>query len=54
MLDRFRSDLAIQNVHVPVLMVHGEEDDVIPVISARRLFELANELKTFLSLREGS
>ena len=26
MLDRFRSDLAIRDVHVPVLMVHGEED----------------------------
>jgi len=26
MLDRFRSDLAIRDVHIPVLMVHGEED----------------------------
>ncbi len=31
MLDQFRSDLAIRDVHVPVLMVHGEDDDVIPV-----------------------
>jgi fermentation-respiration switch protein FrsA (DUF1100 family) len=53
MLDRFRSDLAIPDVHVPVLMVHGEEDDVIPISSARRLFELANEPKTFVSVPGG-
>ena len=41
MLDKFRSDLAIREVHVPVLMVHGQEDDVIPLNSAKRLFELA-------------
>ncbi len=53
MLDRFRSDLAIGHVHVPVLMVHGEEDDVIPISSAKRLFELANEPKTFASVPGG-
>ena len=50
MLDQFRSDLAIRDVHVPVLMVHGEEDDVIPLNSAKRLFELAKEPKTFVSV----
>jgi len=50
MLDQFRSNLAIRDVHVPVLMVHGEEDDVIPISSAKRLFELANEPKTFVSV----
>jgi uncharacterized protein len=54
MLDQFRSDLAICDVHVPVLMVHGEEDDVIPINSARRLFELANEPKTFMSVPGGN
>jgi fermentation-respiration switch protein FrsA (DUF1100 family) len=53
MLDRFRSDLAIRNVHVPVLMVHGEKDDVIPMNSARSLFALANEPKTFVSVSGG-
>jgi len=53
MLDQFRSDLAIRDVHVPVLMVHGEEDDVIPISSAKRLFALANEPKTFMSVRGG-
>ena len=54
MLDQFRSDLAIRDVHVPVLMIHGEEDDVIPINSARRLFELANEPKTFMSVPGGN
>ena len=50
MLDRFHSDLAIRDV----LMVHGEEDDVIPIASAKRLFELANEPKTFGSVPGGN
>ncbi len=53
MLDQFRSDLTIPRVHVPVLMVHGEEDDIIPISSAKRLFELANEPKTFVSVAGG-
>ena len=54
MLDQFRSDLAIRDVHVPVLMVHGEEDNVIPISSAKQLFELANEPKTFVSVPGGN
>jgi fermentation-respiration switch protein FrsA (DUF1100 family) len=41
-------------VHVPVPMVHGEDDDVIPLNSAKRLFELANEAKTFVSVPGGN
>jgi|APDOM4702015159_1054818.scaffolds.fasta_scaffold98839_1 fermentation-respiration switch protein FrsA (DUF1100 family) len=54
MLDHFRSDIAIRHVHIPVLMVHGENDDVVPISSARRLFELANEPKTFVSVPGGN
>jgi uncharacterized protein len=54
MFDQFRSDLAIRDVHVPVLMVHGEKDNVIPLNSATRLFELANEPKTFVSVSGGN
>ncbi|MGA7383883.1 MAG: alpha/beta hydrolase [Methylocella sp.] len=53
MFDRFRSDLVIQNVHIPILVVHGDEDDVIPIHLARRLFELANEPKTFMLISGG-
>jgi uncharacterized protein len=54
MLDQFRSDLVIGDVRIPVLMVHGEGDDVIPINSARRLFELANEPKTFMRVPGGN
>ncbi len=53
MFDRFRSDLAIGDVHIPILVLHGDEDDVIPLSLARRLFELANEPKTFMLVSGG-
>src|ERR1700716_4358601 len=48
MFDQFRSDLAIRNVPIPILIVHGDEDRVIPIRLATRLFELANEPKMFI------
>jgi uncharacterized protein len=53
MFDRYRSDLAIGDVHIPILIVHGNEDAVIPISLARRLFELANEPKTFMQVSGG-
>lgn len=49
MRDPFRSDREIGKARAPVLMVHGEDDSVIPISFARRLFDLANAPKTFLS-----
>jgi fermentation-respiration switch protein FrsA (DUF1100 family) len=53
MFDRFRSDLAIHDVHIPVLIVHGDEDNIVPINSAKRLFLLANEPKIFMSVSGG-
>ncbi|MGD9543412.1 MAG: alpha/beta hydrolase [Methylocystis sp.] len=47
--DPFRSDREIGKARAPVLMLHGENDSIIPIRLARRLFDLANEPKTFLS-----
>ena len=47
--DPFRSDREIGKARAPVLIVHGENDSVIPIRLARRLFDLAKEPKTFLS-----
>ncbi|WP_292533703.1 alpha/beta fold hydrolase [Methylocystis sp.] len=47
--DPFRSDREIGKARAPVLILHGENDSVIPIRLARRLFDLANEPKTFLS-----
>jgi len=48
MKDQFRSDLRIRNVKVPVLIVHGDRDTVIPIESGERLYSLAEEPKRFL------
>ena len=53
MLDQFRSDLLISDVRMPLLMIHGERDRVIPINSGRRLFQLAKEPKTFLAVPGG-
>jgi hypothetical protein len=37
LFDQFRSDLAIRDVHIPVLIVHGDDDRVIPINLAKRL-----------------
>jgi fermentation-respiration switch protein FrsA (DUF1100 family) len=53
MFDRYRSDLTIGDVHIPILVVNGDEDDIVPISLARRLFELANEPKTFMLVSGG-
>jgi fermentation-respiration switch protein FrsA (DUF1100 family) len=43
--DRYNSLSRIDNVHVPIFILHGEADTVVPVEMGRRLFEAANEPK---------
>lgn len=38
----------IKNIHVPVLIGHGSNDEMIPVNHAHRLYELANEPKKLI------
>ena len=40
----------IGNVHCPLLVIHGENDEIIPVEQGRELFAAANSPKRFLSL----
>jgi len=37
--DRFQSDLHIQNVNVPMLFVHGRQDQIVPLKFAQKLVE---------------
>ncbi len=37
----------IREIRVPLLILHGDRDDVVPYEQGRRLFEAANEPKTF-------
>lgn len=48
--DTFRADEAIGKVHIPVLMMLGEDDDIIPAAASRRLFERANPPKELWAL----
>ncbi|HEX7980723.1 MAG TPA: alpha/beta hydrolase [Gemmatimonadaceae bacterium] len=46
--DRFPNLRHIRQVHVPVLIIHGTADAVIPVSHGRRLYEAASEPKQAL------
>lgn len=52
MLDQFRSRDWIAQVKMPVLVVHGDTDRVIPVTHAVRLYALANQPKQLVRLRD--
>ena len=46
--DKFRNIDKIKQVHCPILVIHGRQDEVIPFWHGARLFELANEPKMYL------
>lgn len=41
----------LPKIHVPVLVMHGSDDTIIPVHHGRRIFEAANEPKLFQELK---
>jgi uncharacterized protein len=48
MKDQFRSDMRVGKVMAPVLVVHGENDAVVPIILGERLFGLIQASKRFV------
>lgn len=38
----------------PLLVIHGDHDEVVPFSQGKQLFELANEPKTFFKVKDGS
>ncbi|SDR60590.1 hypothetical protein SAMN05519103_06913 [Rhizobiales bacterium GAS113] len=52
MKDQFRSSDVIDKVKVPILVVHGERDQVIPITFGRELFAQAPQPKRFVALPE--
>src|SRR5436305_6713362 len=54
MKDPFRSDQRIGQVTVPLLVLHGERDQVVPIALGERLFALANEPKRFVRFPAGT
>ena len=53
MRDRYPSIDRIGQVHMPLLVIHGDQDSVIPYRLGRRLFGAANDPKQFITM-EGS
>jgi len=50
--DPFRSDLRIGGITVPILVLHGARDDVVPIRFGERLYELIRAPKRFVRLAE--
>ncbi len=53
MQDKFLSRERIKDVHMPVLIAHGDRDSVVPYAEGQRLFALANQPKTFVRIPGG-
>ncbi|WP_027579713.1 alpha/beta hydrolase [Bradyrhizobium sp. Ai1a-2] len=53
MRDQFRSDERIAHVKAPLLVMHGTDDPVIPIIFGERLFALAREPKQLVRFPGG-
>ena len=51
--DKYRSDERIGRVSAPLLVLHGEQDRIVPIRLAERLFALAREPKRFVRFAEG-
>src|SRR5262249_54150656 len=53
MKDQFHSDRYIGNVSVPILFMHGVEDQAISIRLGEKLFSLAHEPKKFVRFPPG-
>ena len=51
--DKFESYKKITNISVPVLIIHGEVDKIVPFAMGQKMYELANEPKFFYSQEYG-
>ncbi len=53
MKDQFRSDQRIGKIKVPLLIMHGARDAIVPIAFGEKLFALANEPKRFVRFARG-
>ena len=51
--DKFESHKKINNIFVPVLIMHGKVDKIVPYDMGKKMYELANEPKFFYSQEYG-
>jgi uncharacterized protein len=53
MKDQFHSDQRIAKVTAPLLILHGERDQIVPYTMGEQLFELANQPKHIVKFLDG-
>ena len=51
--DKFESYKKINNISVPILIMHGKVDKIVPYDMGKKMYELANEPKFFYSQEYG-
>jgi len=51
--DKFESHKKINNISIPVLIMHGTVDNIVPYNMGKKMYELANEPKFFYSQEYG-
>jgi len=49
-LDRFENFKKMKNIHVPLLIVNGAKDQLIPPSQGKQLYDLANEPRQYYSI----
>ena len=52
MSDPYRSDLYLSKLKVPVLVIHGDRDDTVPVEMGRQVYELAGGPKELAIIKD--
>jgi len=43
--DKYKNNLKIKNVNIPVLVMHGETDQIVPFWMGEKIYEIANQPK---------
>jgi pimeloyl-ACP methyl ester carboxylesterase len=50
---QYNTAARLANIHVPLIVIHSPDDEVVPYSHGQALFELANEPKEFLQINGG-
>ena len=45
--DKYESDKKIKNINIPILIMHGKVDKIVPFHMGKKIYDLANEPKYF-------
>jgi len=52
--DSYKSTDYVEHIGMPLLVVHGDKDQIIPIEIGKRLFEKAKDPKSFVTIRGAS